>query len=160
MDINEILFICLRWVHSVAAISWVGGGIFYLLILKPFLRSYPNIKETHIAANFRGLVSVAMAILLISGAILTFERLTSGFIGPSYVIVLCTKITIAAYMFYLVRFVKSGLLKKNESMPRPKTRGWISLMTGNSAVVVLGLVVFLLADVLSAIFENGLRLQG
>ncbi|MBD47986.1 MAG: hypothetical protein CL891_02695 [Dehalococcoidia bacterium] len=158
MDINEILFIGLRWVHSIAAISWVGGGIFYLLVLRPFLRSYPNIKEAQIAANFRDLVSIAMAILLVSGAILTFERLTSGFIGPSYVIVLCTKIAIAAYMFYLVRFVKSGLLKRNESMSKPRTKGWISLMTGNPAVVVMGLVVFLLADVLSAIFENGLRL--
>jgi uncharacterized membrane protein len=158
MDINAILFIGLRWVHSVAAISWVGGGIFYLLILKPFLGSYPNIKEAQIAANFRGLVSLAMAVLLISGAILTFERLTSGFIGTSYVVVLFTKITIAAYMFYLVRFVKSGLLKKNDSISRPKPRGWISLVTGNPAVVVMGLVVFLLADVLSAIFENGLRL--
>jgi len=74
------------------------------------------------------------------------------------VVVLFTKITIAAYMFYLVRFVKSGLLKKNDSISRPKPRGWISLVTGNPAVVVMGLVVFLLADVLSAIFENGLRL--
>ena len=158
MNINEILFIGLRWVHSVAAVSWVGGGIFYLLILKPYLRSNPKTEEDQIASNFRGLVSFAMAILLITGAILTFERLTSGFIGLGYVTVLCTKITIAACMFYLVRFLKSRPLKKNSSTYVSDRKRWISLATGNPAVVIMGLIVFLLADILSAIFEHGLRL--
>jgi uncharacterized membrane protein len=157
MGINEILFIGLRWVHSVAAISWIGGGIFYLVILKPFLRSHSKIEEVQIADKFRDLVSFAMLVLLISGVILTFERLTSGFIGISYVIVLCTKITLAVYMFYLVSSFKTLRLKGNHTISKPKPSRCISLVTGNLAVVGMGLVVFLLADVLSAIFEHGLR---
>ncbi len=158
MNINEILFVGLRWVHSIAAISWVGGGIFYLAILKPFLLSNPKVEEDQIASNFRGLVSFAMAVLLITGTILTFERLTSGFIGFGYVAVLCTKITIAGCMFYSVRFLRSKPPKKNDPVYRPAKKRLVSLATGNSAVVIMGLVVFLLADVLSAIFERGLRL--
>jgi len=94
-----------------------------------------------------------MGILVATGAILTFNRLTSGFVGGAYVGVLLAKITLAMYMFYLVRFLKSAPGSVGMDNTKRIHIKLLSAASGAGAVVAIGLIVFLLADVLSAIFE-------
>ena len=42
MSLNDVLFLVMRWLHNIAAVAWVGGGIYYLLILRPRLRRSPR----------------------------------------------------------------------------------------------------------------------
>ena len=149
MDITEVLSIIIRWLHAIASATWVGGGIFYVLVLRPSLKQIESETIIAIAEDFRSMVTTSMTVLLITGAILTFERLTSGFVGTLYVVTLTTKIALALYMFYLVRFIRT----RDRGNSNKKLT---SITSGPTAVVALGAVIFLLADVLNSIFEKGL----
>ena len=90
-----------------------------------------------------------MALVLITGIILTASKLTSGKIGEIYIIVLALKILLAGYMAFVVRFLR------RDQYPEIQTTsyGWISdirlKLTSPSAVVVAGIIVFGIADVLA-----------
>lgn len=157
MSVSEVLFLLIRWIHAIAAVAWVGGGLFYLLILRPYLRRTANGVEVAIGKDFRTLVTMAMGILLVTGSIMTFERLASGFIGTPYIIVLAIKVVLAIYMFYLIRFVRLQTRRNNPQLRYARYKLWISALFSGTTVVILGIIVFLLADILSTIFEAGLK---
>lgn len=157
MSVSDILFLIIRWLHAISAVAWIGGGLFYLLVLRPSLRRSLSSANAAIGQEFLALVTTAMGILLVTGVILSFDRLTSGFVGAAYAIVLAIKISLALYMFYLVRFLRSRTYPDD---PQGQTTGfqkWVTALSSGTTVVVLGVIVFLLADILSALFEQGLR---
>ena len=67
------------------------------------------------------------------------------------------KIVLAAYMFYIVRFLRQRSYPEDLSAGNSRWQKLRNNLTGTTAVLVIGLVVFGLADVLSALFEDGLR---
>ena len=143
-----------------AAVAWIGGGIFYLLVLRPGMRQSSREEPTlgqAIGQEFRGLVNVAIVVLIVTGTIMTFNRLTSDFVGVPYVAVLAAKITLAFYAFYLVRFLRWGTYPSESSPPGRGVRRLAALCTGTTAILIVGMVVVLLSDVLSALFENALK---
>ena len=149
MSLNDILFLVMRWLHNISAVAWVGGGIYYLLILRPRLRRSPE-DTPNPGRDYLSLVNTAFGVLLVTGAVLTFHRVTSGFIGVPYVAVLAVKIFLAFCMFGLVRFRRS-------KDANPSSRRWLPAVSNATAVVILGVIVLLLADVLSSLFEQGLK---
>lgn len=152
MSLNDILFLLMRWIHNLAAVAWVGGGIYYLLILRPRLRRSPE-DAPNPGRDYVSLVNTAFGVLLVTGAVLTFHRVTSGFVGVPYVVVLAVKVLLAFCMFYLVRFLPNRQ-PKNAQMA---SRKWLPFVSNATAVVILGVIVLLLADVLSSLFEQGLK---
>ncbi|MCL5962145.1 MAG: hypothetical protein M1358_22990 [Chloroflexi bacterium] len=34
MEVNDIMLVANRWAHALAGLAWVGGGLFYLLVLQ------------------------------------------------------------------------------------------------------------------------------
>ena len=155
MSLNDIRFLVMRWVHNLAAVAWVGGGIYYLLILLPRLRRSPTDDETlNPGRDYLSLVNTAFGVLLVTGAVLTSHRVTSGFIGVPYVAVLAVKVLLAFCMFYLVRFLPN---RRPKGPASPRTRKWVPAVSNATAVVILGVIVLLLADVLSSLFEQGLK---
>ena len=120
MDALDWILLAIRWGHAVSAVAWVGGGIFYLMVLRPAIRQsqgLPKDTGTAIGVEFRGLVSTAIAVLLITGVILSASRLTEDVITSPYVMVLVAKIALALYMFYVVRFMRQ------DSYPEDRTLG-------------------------------------
>ena len=161
MNITDIIILIVRWIHGIAAASWVGGSIFYLLVLRPRLRTSLDADVNQmrdIRREFRGVITTSISILIITGALLSFNRVTSGVIDTTYVIVLTIKVSLAFYMFYVVRFIRS---RTNPNRPistttKQKERYISSAMTSMTAITIIGIVLFLLADVLSFLFEKGL----
>ena len=159
MNVLDWILVVIRWGHAVAAVAWVGGGIFYVLVLRPAMRRAPTSAETNrvMGVEFRGLVNTAISVLLLTGVIISVARLTEDTISIVYVAVLVVKIVLALYMFYIVRFLRQ------RTYPEEPTTGsaWWGRargsLTGTAAVLIIGLVVIGLADVLSALFEDGLR---
>ncbi len=149
MNISDALLLVLRWVHAIAAVAWVGGGAVYLLVVRPAFRASGGDDPARQAAmrDFRGLLDLAMWMLLITGAVLSFDSLTSGFVGVTYFAVLAVKVALALYSFAVIR-----------SMQRRRAGGGRigRLLTGVEGVVVAGVVIILLADVLRYIYERGL----
>jgi len=151
--------VAIRWAHALAAVAWVGGGIFYIMVLRPSIQRAPASRETNraLGTEFRALINTAILVLLLTGVIVSVARLTEDSITITYVAVLVVKIVLATYMFYVVRFLRRSTYP--EELPAGNT-WWDkarSGLTGTTAVLIIGLVVFGLADVLSALFEDGLR---
>ena len=160
MGVDDVLLLIIRWLHAIAAVAWVGGGLFYLIVLKPYLKAIAGDDvnaSQQIGDQFRNLIHTAIAILIVTGVVLTLSRLTSQYGGAPYIIVLSIKVGLALYMFYLARFVH-----RRRNIPEPESTnhrfGKLSSMaTGATAVLVLGVIVFLLADILTSLVEQALR---
>jgi putative copper export protein len=161
MSILDWILVAIRWGHALAAVAWVGGGMFYILVLRPSFRRRPPTAEAGqaIEAEFRGLVNTAIGVLLVTGAVLAASRLTSEAVTIPYVAVLAVKVALALYMFYVVRFlpVRGGRAYPEEP---GSAGGWLprlrNLLTSATAVLIVGVVVFGLSDVLGLLFEKAL----
>ena len=159
MGVLDWILLVIRWGHAVAAVAWVGGGIFYLMVLLPALRRNSLSPEANrsVGVEFRGLVNTAIAVLLLTGVILSVARLTEDSITIPYVAVLVVKIVLALYMFYVVRFLRPATYSEGD---RAAT-GWLGNvragLTSAGAVLIIGLIVIGLADVLAFLFEDSLR---
>ena len=152
------LLLVIRWVHAVAAVAWVGGGIFYVLVLRPAASRNSLTAEAlrSIGEEFRALVHTVIAVLLITGIILSASRLTASGVSLFYVVVLGIKIGLAFYMFYVVRFLRHTAYPDDIA---GSTCWWVRVcrgMTSTTGVLVIGVLVFGLADLLDALFEAGL----
>lgn len=158
MNVLDWILVVIRWGHALAAVAWVGGGIFYILVLRPgFRRSPPSAGASQaVGAEFRGLVTTAMGVLLLTGTVLAVSRLTASSVTSPYVGVLVAKIALAMYMFYVVRFLRQGAYPEDP----PMSTGWWERLRGGltstTAVLIIGVVVFGLSDILDALFEGAL----
>ena len=158
MNVLDWILLLIRWSHSLGAVAWVGGGIFYLMVLRPaFQRRDPG-QETHraIGEEFRGLVNTAIIVLVVTGAILTASRLTTDTITFAYITVLVVKVALALYMFAVMRFRRPARREPEESSAMSKGARLRAAATGPTALLVLGVIIFGLADVLSYLFEESL----
>ena len=164
MSIGDLFLLGVRWLHLVSAAAWVGGSIFYLLVLRPALRSAPESRGVLAAATaseFRALVNTCIVVLVATGVILGFDRLSEGAVDAPYAVVLGVKSALSVWMFLLVleqrrRSAILDVYRQPENRPTT-TLGRISeAASGYNALVILGLVVFLLSDLLKVLIEQAL----
>ena len=162
---GDLFLVVVRWIHVIAAAAWVGGSIFYLFILRPALRRSPEagrkINEAT-AAEFGTLVDTCIFVILATGVILTFNRLTAGVTGPSYGLVLAAKIALSVWMFILARGRRrrTALLDmygQNPNPPSGRFRKILSALSGYNTIAILGVIVLLLADLLNTLYEVAIR---
>ena len=167
----DIVHAVVRWVHAVAAVAWVGGSIFYLAVLRPALPDgSPSSKalETAINKGFRDVVDLSIIALIVTGVVITFDRLSSAPITTTYYVVLGLKIAAALGMFLLARDLGTRLGRllrpsrapavslSEPSLREPPAqssflRQWLS---PSRMVLLLGLIAFFLSMLLITIFEN------
>ena len=158
MTVLDWILVGIRWAHALAAVAWIGGSIFFLLVLRPALRRADGGGAVGRLAGteFRNLVNTAIAVLVLSGVVLSVSRLTSTAVSLPYVIVLTAKVAVALYMFSVVWLLqkRSGtdeIATGNGLLTRVK-RGLVSPV----AIIIGGTIAIGLADVLDALFERGL----
>ena len=163
MSAVDIFLLVVRWLHLVSAAAWIGGSLFYLLVLRPAMRRSPEgAQDVNAAASleFRALVDTCMFVLLATGVILTVNRLTPGVGGVPYVVVLGVKIALSIWMFALARSRRRrlDLLRSQIETPAAPSRlGRLArVVSGYNAIVILGIIVFLLSDLLKVLFELAL----
>ena len=165
MTANDAFLLVVRWIHVAASVAWVGGSIFYMLVLRPALRKSEGagrVINQDTAAEFKVLVDVCFFLILVTGISLTFDRLSAGVTGPVYVMVLGVKVLLSVWMFLLARSRRrrTALLDAYRERPGPPTgalRKIIRGLAGYNTIVILGVVVLLLADLLNALYEAALR---
>ena len=159
MGVLDWILVIIRWGHALAAVAWVGGGAFYLLVLRPAIRrsqGMPPDTGDAIRDEFRGLVTTAIAVLLLSGVILSVARLTSDAATVPYAIVLGVKIALALYMFYIMRFVRRGDYGTQEGDGGSWMSRTVRRVSSPMALLVIGIAVIGLSDVLDALIESAL----
>ena len=159
MGVLDWILVIIRWGHALSAVAWVGGGAFYLLVLRPAIRRSQGLPPETGAAirdEFRGLVTTAIAVLLLTGAILSVARLTGDAATIPYAAVLGVKIALALYMFYVVLKVRRGDYAEQQDVGEGRLRRVSRRLSSPMALLVIGIVVIGLSDVLDALIEDAL----
>ena len=164
MDGSDLWRILLQWVHLLAAVAWVGGSLFFWLVWRPAARraadtpaaqpgspseaSEPSWRafEAAVRREFRDVVKIAVGALVLTGAVLTFDRLAGAEASVLYGIVLGLKVAAALAMIWLV-----GLLRPRRS----GRRDGVGIRHAPELVLILGGLTFLLAIVLRVIRTTG-----
>ena len=165
MSASDVFLLIVRWLHLVSAAAWVGGGLFYLLVLRPALRRSPDssrLLSAAAASEFRAVVDTSIFVLLATGIILTFNRLEPGVVGVPYVATLSVKIALSVWMFVLARGRRrrTALLEAYAEATPPaanRLQRGLRAVSGYNALVILGIIVFLLSDLLKVLFEAALE---
>jgi uncharacterized membrane protein len=168
MSATDAFLLVVRWLHLAAAALWIGGSIFFLVVLRPAARSDPDRGGPMmrlVAGRFRTLVDLSIVVLVATGAIIAFNRLSGGTVGVSYVTVLAVKVALSAWMFAAVQMER----RTAEVMTAYRTgdsgsgngdgvRHFLrTALSGYGGITVIGIVVFLLSDALAVLFEIALR---
>ena len=155
MDVTAVVLVIAQWVHTLAAAFWVGGGLVYLLVIRPADRREGGGQT--LADEFRGLVDIAVIAMVITGVVLAFDRLTSQHAGVGYAAVLGAKLALTLWMFWLAGVIRRRRPRPSASAsPGATGTGWRQLMDAANQVVIIGVVVFLLSTVMQALFERAL----
>jgi hypothetical protein len=130
----EALLVVLRWLHAVASIVFLGWSAVL------WLDGPPAGDPSAARQRFREVTELTLLILLASGAVLTFDRLSRG-AGGVYATVLAVKVAcaVATYQFAF-RWRRVGL-------PVGALDGRIALLFGTATVF--------LAAVLKGVFDSG-----
>ena len=152
---SDIFFLAIGWIHTIAAVAWVGGGIFYWVVLRPALRGAeaPALVNRLAGPEFSQLVALAMWVLVLTGGILAFNRLAQESGTVTYVSVLGVKVALAAWMFFLVIGRGRG---REPGPPRRGLGAAVNALGHVNTTVALGIIVFLLSDILVYIVERNL----
>jgi len=159
MNVLDWILLAIRWGHALSAVAWVGGGIFYLMVLRPAIRrteGLPGDTGRAIGVEFRGLISTAISVLLLTGVILSVSRLTEDTVTSPYVAVLVIKIILSLFMFYVVRFMRQDSYPEDPELGNSRWQRLLGRLTGTTALLVTGIVVIGLSDVLDGLLESAL----
>ncbi len=138
-----------RAAHLIAGAAWVGGSSMYMLVVIPALRSGgpAPLVAAQIAALFRRMVTICVWVLLLSGAYLTFDRLTQTTLGWPYLVVLGIKIVAALGMFVLAIYLGQSNVRRLAKRSTRLSKAAPQLM------LALGIIVFILGALLNSLFE-------
>ena len=164
MNAGDVFLLVVRWLHLVSGAAWVGGSLFYLLVLRPASRRGGESSGllTSAADEFRVLVNTCIAILVATGIIMSFNRLTDAVVGEGYVAVLALKAGLSVWMIVLVhaerrrRRARAAVGAAEGSEPLSIPRWLVRAASGFNALVALGIAVFLLSDLLKVLYEIAL----
>ncbi|MSQ12074.1 MAG: hypothetical protein EXR48_05225 [Dehalococcoidia bacterium] len=169
MSAGDVFLMVVRWLHHVAAVVWVGGSIFYLLVLRPAARKEPGAGtlQRRVGLEFQAVVDTAIFVLVITGGVLAFDKLTSKYVGAAYFSVLGIKIALSAWMFILAHSRLRGrhaLLQRAEgraiggdAQAPGSLQRFLAAMAWANLIAILGIIVFLLSDLLRALYEGALK---
>jgi hypothetical protein len=132
----EALLVVLRWLHSIAAIVFLGWSAVL------WLDGPPRGDTSQARQRFKEVTELCLLVFLATGAVLSFDRLSLG-AGGIYAAVLALKVAcgVIAYQ-YAFRWRRVGL-------PVGALDGRIVLIFGAATVF--------LAAVLKGVFESGVR---
>jgi hypothetical protein len=140
VELRDLLLMLVRWSHLVAAVALLGGGALCLTVLR-----LPASQEDYapvLATAFREVADLCLVVFLASGALLTFERLSSGAASSLYVALLAVKVVLSLLLYRWVFQLR-------------QTAAWRS--AAPSYLIGVGALVLFLAVVLKTLFEAALR---
>jgi putative copper export protein len=143
------LRLIVRFAHILAAATWVGGSILYLVVVLPALRKgdpAPAVAA-QVAALFRRLVNICIGVLLLSGAFMVFDRLTQTTLGLPYLVVLSLKIVSALAMFIVAIYLGQSNIRRLAKRSTRFSKAAPQLM------LAVGIFVFLLGALLNVLYE-------
>lgn len=150
------LLVVLRYIHVLAAALWVGGGIVVLAArAAPNLTPLAGVSGAVLGRTVGRLVGTGFAVFVVTGVLLTFNRLAEQSIDAAYVAVLASKVLLALAMF---RLAVPGRRPVESQAASSDRRPWWQSRT--AVIVGLGLAIYLLSLILNEMAELSFRSVG
>ncbi|CAN5774410.1 hypothetical protein BH23CHL2_BH23CHL2_35490 [soil metagenome] len=134
MDVNQAALISLRVFHAVAALVWLGGGIYYFVAIRP---QGDDEFATRARQRFREWARPATLIMIATGVVLIFDGLSTNTAGLAYVAILSAKVIAALTAFWLVSGRRRGVGNLRSRLP-----------------LGLGMAAFVLGVVISSVWPS------
>jgi uncharacterized membrane protein len=148
MGVADVAQLALRLAHAVAAAVWLGGGAYYLLAVRPRVRASgaPGSREfaAQVQREFGEWASVATLVMIATGVVLMFDRLTGGQGTAAYVLMLAIKVVAAVIAFWITGALRLGRRASGAHRSGYLDRAWAALL--------LSLLAFVLGAVLSTLY--------
>lgn len=144
MTPSDVMLLVLRIAHNLAAVVWLGGGVYFLVALRPAAREADSAGEAVAAAAQRAFGEwgqLAAITLVGTGVVLTFERLSAGQGGWIYALLLALKIASALIAFLLVR----ASMRSRRGGKRPAAE----------VILALGFTAFTIGILLAGLWGRG-----
>lgn len=151
MTASDWFLLALRLGHALAATIWLGGGVYYLLALRPAVIAATAEADAQALASraqraFGEWASVASLVMVATGVVLTFDRLSNGDDGLRYAALLALKIAAAIGAFWFAGFRPARRAVRQRGAKR----------SAPELIVGLGLLAFVLGVILSSIYGRGM----
>ncbi len=109
-----------------------------------------------VGVEFSQLVVLAMWTLVATGAVLFFARISEPTATVQYGAVLAVKVALSVWMFFLAVGRRGRAARDAGEGRRGRVRGIVDALGHVHMTVILGVIIFLLSDVLRLIVERGL----
>lgn len=149
MSATDAFLLLLRLAHAFAAAVWLGGGVYYLVAIRPALRESAEPPRAFVAAAqslYGEWARVTTFVMLATGVVLMFDRLSHAGGGLTYAVALAAKIVAALAAFWL-----AGL------RPRRRQRGAGGARRSRPEMILaLGAFAFGVGVVLASVYGQGL----
>ena len=133
----------LRVAHALAAMLWLGGGVYFLLAVRPASREAEEPPRAFISAAqgyFGEWAQLATMVMVVTGGILVFDRLANGDAGLTYVALMAVKIVAALAAFWMAGVRPARRAGHGGRRGAPET------------IVTLGVVAFVIGVALSSVY--------
>ena len=152
----EIITALIFWLHILAAVVWIGGMAFNLLVVRPSMGVVDLPQRLKLAdgilRRFIPVVWISVGLLVFTGLLMTLKRVASleVLLKTGYGNVLILKLILVAVMISIVVLIRYSLLPRFESLIDSQSsdlnkvlRQMVTLVKVNLA---LGVLVLLLAE--------------
>lgn len=148
----DAVLLAVRWAHTLAAVVWVGGGIFYWVAVRPSVRAgaLPTEQARAVGERFGKAAAVMMWVIAVTGAALFFARVSEPSVAPRYVALIAVKVALSAWMFFIAVSRRKRLLAA-AAQPAGRVRAIAGALGHVNMTVVLGVIIFLVSDLLRVV---------
>ena len=147
----DAVLLAIRWTHTMAAVVWVGGAVFYWVAVRPSVRAGALSPEgaRAVRERFSKAGALTMWTLAVSGAALFFANVAETYATPRYVAIIAVKVALSAWMFFIA-ISRRRRIAEAAAQPSGRVRAVARAAGHANMIVVLGVVIFLISDLLRA----------
>lgn len=147
----EIIYIITLWLHYLATVMWIGGMAFNIMVLRPSMvvldQNQRPVLGARVLKRFIIFAWLSIAVLVLTGISISYNRIASDNIPATYGIVLLGKHFVTSIMILVVAWVSFVLSEKLAPFaPKPDTI--LMLVKTNLS---LGALVLLLTAILKGV---------
>ncbi len=139
-----------HWLHLTAAILWLGGAAFQVLIFAPLLktRALPANFLDALSNRFRLMVGPLVLTILVTGALNFGIRRAGGEMPVAYVVALGVKVFLVATVMSIHFFMGLTPPDSNRAASDERTSRILPNLTFNYVTLIVGVAIIFIAAML------------
>ena len=151
-SIADILLLIVRWIHISTAVIWVGGGIFYLIAVRPIkytANRYLNETIPSINKNLTHISDISILSLTSTGTIIMLNALLQQNLTALYISILVIKLFLSVLIFTIT--INKKRVSKYKVLSDKTSNRIFKPFTNYTFITLTGMVIIILSDMLRSL---------